>query len=94
MKRAMIKSEFPVLYLKEGKTFLCYAPAFDLVAHGDSFEDATRSFAMTLKLFVDEVTRKGTWQTVLKEYGWERVRKAWSPPRIIGQAQKAVEIPA
>lgn len=44
--------------MKEGEAFLCYSPALDLVAHGDSFEDAERSFATTLKLFVEEVTKK------------------------------------
>lgn len=92
--RTTIKASVPVLYMKEGEEFLCYSPALDLVAHGDSFEDAERSFATTLKLFVQEVTRKGTWTEVLKEYGWEKVRNEWSPPRIIGQESKIVEIPA
>ena len=94
IRRATIKASMPVLYMKEGEEFLCYSPAFDLVAHGDSFEDAERSFAATLKLFVEEVTKKGTWRGVLKEYGWEKVKNEWSPPRIIGQESRVVEIPA
>lgn len=93
LKRAAIKANIPVIYLKEGDAFLCYSPAFDLVAHGDSFEDAERSFTQTLKLFVEEVTKKGTWSEVLREYGWEKSRKEWTPPRIIGQESKEVEIP-
>ncbi len=94
IRRTTIKASVPVLYMKEGEAFLCYSPAFDLVAHGDSFEDAERSFATTLKLFVQEVTKKGTWTEVLKEYGWEKVKNEWSPPRIIGQESRVVEIPA
>ena len=94
IRRTTIKASVPVLYMKEGEAFLCYSPAFDLVAHGESFEDAERSFATTLKLFVEEVAKKGTWREVLKEYGWEKVKNAWSPPRIIGQESKIVEIPA
>lgn len=94
MKPATVKSTIPVFYLKEGKTFLCYSPAFDLVAHGDSFEDAQRSFAHTLKLFIEEVTKQGTWEDVLKEYGWEKVKKSWSPPRVIGQESKEIVLPA
>jgi len=93
LKRTAIKANIPVIYLKEGDAFLCYSPAFDLVAHGDSFEDAERSFARTLKLFVEEVTKKGTWSEVLREYGWEKIRKGWIPPRIIGQESKEVQIP-
>lgn len=94
IRHTTIKTSVPVLYMKEGEAFLCYSPAFDLVAHGDSFEDAERSFAATLKLFVQEVTKKGTWTEVLKEYGWEKVKNEWSPPRIIGQENRIVEIPA
>ncbi len=93
LKPPMIRANIPVLYLKEGEVFLCYSPAFDLVAHGDSFEDAERSFAQTLKLFVEQVSKKHTWEAVLAEYGWEKTRKEWSPPRIIGQESKAVDIP-
>ena len=48
---------------------------FDLVAHGDSLADAEQSFAKTLKLFVEQVTKKGTWHKVLEKYGWEKVKK-------------------
>ena len=93
LKVTTIKANIPVLYLKEGEAFLCYSPAFDLVAHGDSFEDAERSFAQTLKLFVAQVSKKGTWEAILNEYGWEKTKKEWNPPRIIGQESKAIEIP-
>lgn len=94
MRRTTIKANIPILYMKEGEAFVCYAPALDLVAHGDSFEDAERSFAATLKLLIEEVTKKGTWPEVLAEYGWEKVKHAWNPPRIIGQESTVVEIPA
>ncbi len=93
IKRTKIRTNIPVIYLKEGNIFVCYSPAFDLVAHGDSFEDAEKSFATTLRLFMEEVTKKGTWKKVLKEYGWEKVRNEWNPPRIIKQDSKPVEIP-
>ena len=89
----MIRATIPVIYMKEGESFICYAPAFDLTAHGDSFEDAQRSFTRTLKLFIEQVSKKGTWKQVLKEYGWEKVKKEWSPPRIIGQENKDIKIP-
>lgn len=92
-KPASIKVNIPLIHLKEGEIFVCYSPAFDLSAHGDSFEDAEQSFAKTLKLFVEQVTRKGTWHKVLEEYGWKKVKKEWNPPRIISQGSKDIQIP-
>ena len=89
----IIRPTIPVLYMKEGDSFICYSPAFDLVTHGDSFEDAEKSFTLTLKLFIEEVTRKGTWGQVLQEYGWVKAKKDWHPPRIIGQQSKLIKIP-
>ena len=93
LKQARIKANIPLIHLKEGETFICYSPAFDLAAHGDSFEDAEQSFVKTLKLFIEQVTKKGTWNKVLEEYGWEKVKKEWNPPRIISQGNKAIEFP-
>ncbi len=93
MIKTTIKSQIPVIFLKEGDIYVCYSPAFDLVAHGDSFDDAQESFAETLKLFIEEVTKKGTWKAVLKEYGWHKVKQAWIPPQVIGRRNKSIEIP-
>jgi predicted RNase H-like HicB family nuclease len=94
LKKTMIKTSIPVIYLKEGEAFICYSPAFDLTAHGDSFEDAEQSFAQTLKLFIEHVSKQGTWDDVLREYGWEKIRHdEWNPPRIIGQESKEITIP-
>ena len=59
-------TNIPVLYMKEGDIFVCYSPALDLTSHGDSFKDAFESFQTTLKLFVREVTKMGTWEEVWK----------------------------
>ena len=93
MKKAKIDLQLQVLYMKEGDTFVCYSPALDLAAHGDNFEDAGKSFEVTLKLFVEEVTKKGTWPQVLKEYGWEKIHNEWTPPLIIKQDTKSLQIP-
>lgn len=67
-----IEAQIPLIMMKEGDAFVCYSPAFDLAAHGDSFEDAETSFKTTLKLFCDYVTEKGTWEKVFEEYGWKK----------------------
>ncbi len=92
-RQTTVKANIPVIYMKEADAFICYSPAFDLVAHGDSFGDAEKSFAVILRLFAEEVTKKGTWKEVLKEYGWKKVKHEWSPPRIVKQENRIVEIP-
>jgi len=94
MKHARIAANISVIYIKEGDSFICYSPALDLVAHGDSFEDAEQAFAVSLKLYVQEVTKKGSWTKVLQEHGWKKVKKEWAPPRVIGQDYKTINIPA
>ncbi|MBI1871195.1 MAG: hypothetical protein HYS07_08400 [Chlamydiae bacterium] len=93
MKKTRVETNIPIFYMKEGDTFLVYTPAFDLVAHGDSFEDAEESFAKSLKLFVAYVSERGTWKAVLEEYGWKKVHEVWNPPAIIRQDSKPVRIP-
>ncbi|MBI2623379.1 MAG: hypothetical protein HYW65_02275 [Candidatus Liptonbacteria bacterium] len=92
-KNTTIHASIPVIYLKEGESFICYSPAFDLAAHGSSFEDARRSFTKTVKLFMAHVTKKGTWGEVLREYGWKKNKRNWDPPRVIGQGSKVIELP-
>ena len=90
----MVKSNIQVLLIKEGDAYVCYAPAFDLAAHGDTREDAKKSFEKTFNIFVQEVTRMGTWSKVLKEYGWKKVRNRFIPPQLLGRTIRSVQIPA
>lgn len=94
MSKTAFKVNIPLLFIKEGSTFVCYTPAFDLAAHGDTFDDARESFVTTFKLFVEEVTKMKTWPQVLQEYGWKKVRHKLLPPQIIGQTLQTIEIPA
>lgn len=65
MPKKMLHSvNLPLFFMKEGDTFVCFTPVFDLVAHGDSFEDALESFEKTFQLFAEEVTKMGTWPKV------------------------------
>ncbi len=88
-----IKANIPVIFMKEGDIFVCFSPALDLVSHGDSFEDAYKSFKTTLKLFVGEVTKMGTWDKVLADCGWKKVKSKFSPPEMIGEDVQSIEIP-
>mgnify|MGYP001583548155 CR=1 FL=1 len=93
MKAHSIKANIPVIFMKEGEIFVCFSPALDLAAHGDSFEDAYKSFKTTLRLFVTEVTKMGTWDKVLRDCGWTKVNKTFAPPEYIGEDVQSIEIP-
>ena len=93
MKHAALKANIPVLFMKEGDIFVCFCPVLDLASHGDSFEDAYKSFKTTLRLFIGEVTKMGTWHKVLSDCGWTKVNKTFSPPEFIGEDIQSIEIP-
>ena len=93
-RRAKIKANIPVIFMKEGDIFVCYSPALDLASHGGSFEDAYKSFKTVLSLFVEEVTKMGTWEQVLSDCGWQKVKNKYQPPEIIGEDVQSIEIPA
>ena len=90
---ATIQANVPVIYLREGDTFLVYTPALDLCAHGDSLEDAKKSFETSVELFFEEVVKHNTVNQVFREYGWKEKKRKWMPPIIIGQHSQPVEIP-
>ena len=93
MKIAKIETQIPVLFLKEGEVFVCYTPAFDLAASGDTLEEAKASFDVSCKMILQEVVKDGTLETMLQNYGWVKSKAGWSSPKLIGQESKEVRIP-
>jgi hypothetical protein len=93
MKRVTIKTQIPVFYLKEGKNFICYTPAFDLAASGTTLEEARKSFDVSYQLIIEETVKSGTWEEMLQNYGWTKVKNKWSAPQVVGQESKDIQIP-
>ena len=93
MKITSVQTEIPVFFLKEGETFICYTPAFDLAASGNTLEEAKKSFDTSCKLILETVIKDGTLDEVLQNYGWVKSKNRWSPPRLIGQESKDIQIP-
>ncbi len=94
MKNQKINYDLPVILMREGDVYVCYTPLLDLASHGDSVEDALSSFRTTLHLFIEEVTKMGTWEKVLSDCGWQKVKNTFMPPEIIGQKTEPMQIPA
>ena len=54
---------------KEGDSFIAYSPTLDLSTSGNSFEQARSRFKETANIFFEEVSKKGTLKTTLKNLG-------------------------
>lgn len=94
MRHVAIRTQIPVFYLKEGDLFVCYTPAFDLAASGESLEKAKQSFDTSYQLVIEEIVKDGSLEEVLEGYGWTKIKNKWSAPQIVGQESKDIQIPA
>lgn len=85
-----------VNFLREGNKFIAYSPALDISTCGNSFEEAKKNFEELVTIFVDELVRMGTLESVLTECGWKRASRPkphWVPPVYIATTQEEVQIP-
>jgi predicted RNase H-like HicB family nuclease len=93
MKKVMLEFNLPVSILREGKKFVAFSPALDLSTSGDTHEEARRRFTEIVNIFFEELIQKGTLEEVLRNLGWRRVQKKWSPPVVVSQESKTVRVP-
>ena len=98
-KHQLVKygGKIPVLFLKEGETFISYSPALDLSTCGSTFEEAKTNFSEALHLFFQECLKHGTLEAALESYGWKKSHKnpaQWQPPMLVGQESIAVDLPS
>ena len=90
MKKFMIQAKLPVSILREGKRFVAYTPAFDLSTSGKTHSEAKKRFTEAVNIFLQEIVRMGTLESVLLEYGWQKVGTGWQPPVLISQELESV----
>ena len=77
MPKAKIKSfktgldveMIPVVYFREGDTFIAHSPVLDLSACGEDFEEAKRNFADAVEVFFSECIKHGTLERALTACG-------------------------
>ncbi len=91
MDDKICRGKIPVILFKEGNKIIAYSPAIDLSTSGDTEKQARKRFAEAAKIFFDEITKMGTIDEVLTEFGWGKVTPEgpWSPPTY---KQKFVQI--
>jgi len=82
-----------VIFIREGKRFVAYAPAIDLSTSGRNFEEAKRHFEEAAEIFFEEISRKGTLNDALLDLGWAKQRNTWQPPMVVSQGLETITIP-
>ena len=87
----------PVVFFREGDTFIAHCPILDLSACGKDFEEAQRNFEDAVEIFFSECVKHGTLEEALTACGWSvdasDHRRRIFPPAYIGQRQIPVHVP-
>lgn len=85
---------FPISFLKEGKTYIAYSPALDLSSCGKTLAESERMFTEAVTLFIEELQEMGTLNETLSNLGWTKVRREWHSPVPIAHRMKKMKLPA
>lgn len=85
MKKMNLQFKLPISVIREGKKYIAYTPVLDLSTSDKSFEGAKKRFEEAVRLFLEELVKKGTLEDVLRDLGWRKIQKNWSPPVVISQ---------
>lgn len=88
--KSKIQFKLPVSVFKEDKYFIAYSSVLDLSTSGRSYEEVKRRFNEVVKIFFQELIRKGTLEEVLKSLGWQKIRQRWQPPLVISQGYVSI----
>ena len=94
IKKISVHTDLSVLFLREGKRFVVYAPALDLSTSGKTFVQASKRFNEIVAIFFEEIIRKGTTGEVLESLGWARNGQRWTPPLIVAHESQSIHVPA
>lgn len=72
-----------VFIIDEGNGYLsAFCPALNLAGQGKDEASALKSFKQVLKIFIDETSRKGNLEKVLRQLGWNYQNQSKpTPPR-------------
>lgn len=94
MRKVMLEISLPVSILREGKKFVAHTPALDLSTSANSFEKVRERFNEIVNIFFEELIKKGTLDDVLRDLGWRKVQRKWTPPVVVSQESQTVRVPA
>ena len=80
--KVYVEGSLNVAIFKEGRMFVAYAPALDLVAQGNSMAEARKNFGEVLDIYMEETTSKGTLEKDLLRCGWQKHAGSIQPPLV------------
>jgi len=83
----------PVSVFKEGKDYIAFTPALDLSTSALTYEKAKERFSEAVGIFLEETTKQGTLGENLKNLGWSKIQKKWTPPITISQNVESFKVP-
>ncbi len=92
MNKTKFNFSLSVSILKEGDRFVAYSPAIELSTSGKTHKEAKKRFKEASSIFFEEIIENGTLEDVLKDLGWKKVRKQWSPPVVISQESQEISV--
>ncbi len=73
MKQVNFSVNVPVIFMKEGKSYIAHSPVLDLSTSADTYEKAQKRFPEAVKIFFEELAEMGTLDVVLSGLGWKKV---------------------
>ncbi len=94
MKKPELNFTLPVLITKQNKCFVAYTPALDLSTSGKTEKDVKKKFVEIVEIFLEELVEANTIDDVLSEFGWKKVQKKWSPPKVVSSNFMGIKVPA
>ena len=62
--------------------FVAYAPELDLASCGPTEEKAKKNLHEAVEIFLEEMRGKGKLEEFLKEFGFQKEKSRWIPPRV------------
>lgn len=67
---------------REGRMYVAYAPALDLVAQGRSMKEVQKNFEEVFDIYFEETIKKGTLGKDLMRCGWHKRAGNMEPPAL------------
>lgn len=93
MKQINFSVNIPVIFIKEGKSYIAHSPVLDLSTSANTYEKAQKRFPEVVKIFFEELVEMGTLDEVLAGLGWKKVESKWTPPVPVGHDIQSVTVP-
>lgn len=96
-KNYQVSVNLPVQIIKEGKVFVAYCSVLDIATQGDTYEEVQEMFHELVRVFIDDLIERGTFEEVLLDLGWKKAShgRRWELPerQVISEIHQEVSIP-